>query len=114
MHSVPITFSPSSLRMTRSTPCVDGCCGPIFRTSSVESKNVTSAIYRLLAAFDPEVLLHPALVLLQNSVILAQRVSFPFLGHQNAAHVRMTFEFNPEHVEDFAFQPVRRQVDANR
>ena len=41
--SVPSTFSPSSLRMTRSTPCVDGCCGPMLRTSSVESRNVCLA-----------------------------------------------------------------------
>src|ERR1035441_7500936 len=40
MHSVPRTFSPSSLRITRSTPCVEGCCGPMLRTNSVESRKV--------------------------------------------------------------------------
>jgi len=27
-HSVPRTRSPSSFNFTRSTPCVEGCCGP--------------------------------------------------------------------------------------
>src|SRR5262245_29129133 len=27
-----VTVSPSSSRMMRSTPCVDGCCGPMFTT----------------------------------------------------------------------------------
>src|SRR5580698_7871337 len=26
------TISPLSSRITRSTPCVDGCCGPMFKT----------------------------------------------------------------------------------
>src|SRR5216683_1391834 len=43
-HSVPMTFSPSSLRITRSTPCVEGCCGPMLSTSSVESRKVVSGM----------------------------------------------------------------------
>src|SRR2546422_10070655 len=43
-RSVPITFSPSSLRITRNTPCVEGCCGPILSTSSLESRKVVSGI----------------------------------------------------------------------
>src|SRR5438067_3092613 len=31
------TFSPSSRSTTRSTPCVLGCCGPMFSTSSLVS-----------------------------------------------------------------------------
>src|SRR3989440_7401421 len=33
-QSRSITVSPSSLRITRSTPCVDGCCGPILSVIS--------------------------------------------------------------------------------
>src|SRR5581483_7727048 len=87
-QSVPSTFSPSSLRMTRSTPCVDGCWGPMLRTSSVESKNVVSGMASL-AAFNSQVFLHPTVVLLENAVVFAQRISFPFFGHQDAAHVGM-------------------------
>src|SRR5581483_5300069 len=112
-HSVPRTFSPSSFRITRSTPCVEGCCGPILRTSSVESKNVASGIGSL-AAFDTEVLLHPSIVLLDNAVVFAQRVSLPFLRQQDAPHVRVAGELDAEHVEPPALQPVGRQVDAHR
>src|ERR1035437_8669536 len=111
-QSVPRTFSPSSLRMTRNTPCVDGCCGPILSTNSVESKKVASGIL-LLAAFDTEVFPNPAIVLLQNSVVLAQRIPLPLFRQQDAAHVGMAFELDPEHVEDRALQPVGRQVYAH-
>src|SRR5271169_703729 len=106
MHSVPSTFSPSSFKITRSTPCVDGCCGPMLRTNSVESRKVWSGIPASLAAFNTQVFLHPFLVLLNNPVVLAQRMPLPFLRQQNALHVRVTRELDPEHVEDFALQPV--------
>src|ERR1035438_5137771 len=114
MHSVPRTFSPSSLRMTRSTPCVDGCWGPMFRTSSVESKNVESGILSSLAAIDIQVFLHPALILLKNSVFLAQRISLPLFRQQNSPHVRVAGEFDAEHVEHFPLQPVGGQVHPHR
>src|ERR1700733_7786784 len=101
-QSAPRTFSPSSLRMTRSTPWVDGCCGPMLRTSSVESRNVASGILMSLTAFDIQVFLPPAVVLLKDPVILAQRIALPFLGQQYAAHVGMAREFYPEHIEHFA------------
>src|SRR5215471_1356630 len=97
-QSVPSTFSPSSLRMTRSTPCVDGCCGPMLRTNSVQSKEVASGMGSR-AAFDIQILLHPALVLLEDRVIFAQRVALPLLGQQDAPHVGMARELNAEHVE---------------
>src|ERR1019366_3857824 len=99
-QSVPRIFSPSSFSMTRNTPCVEGCCGPMFRTSSAESKNVESGI-RSLAAFDAQVLPHPALVLLKNRIIFSQRVALPFLGHQDSPQVGVPREFDAEHVEHF-------------
>src|SRR5208283_1180023 len=113
MNSVPITFSPSSLRMTRSTPCVEGCCGPMLRTSSVESRKVESGIVASLAAFNAQAFLHPALVLLNNGVVLAQRMALPFFGHQDAPHIRVPGELDAEHVEHFALQPIGRQVHAH-
>src|ERR1017187_10792399 len=79
-HSVPSTFSPSSLRMTRNPPWVEGCCGPMLSTNSVVSRKVWSGIPWSLAAFDSQVLLHPALVLLENSVVFAQREALPLVG----------------------------------
>jgi hypothetical protein len=32
MGSQSITFSPSKVTINRNTPCIDGCCGPIFIT----------------------------------------------------------------------------------
>src|SRR6516162_6591712 len=114
MQSVPRTFSPSSLRMTRSTPCVEGCCGPMLRTNSVESRKVESGIPSSLAAFDSQVFLHPALILLENSVVLAQRIALPLVRQQYAPHVGVSRKFDSEHIVDFALQPVSRQVDSNR
>src|SRR5664279_4824105 len=114
MHSVPRIFSPSSLRMTRSTPCVEGCCGPMLRTNSVVSRKVWSGIPSSLAAFDSQVLLHPALVLLENSVVFAQREALPLVGQQDAPHVGVPGEFDAEHIVDFAFQPVGGQMHAHR
>src|SRR6185295_1801660 len=42
-QSRSVTVSPSSLRITRSTPWVDGCCGPILSTISSVSKRVSCA-----------------------------------------------------------------------
>src|SRR5262249_32257161 len=109
MHSVPSTFSPSSLRMTRNTPCVDGCCGPMFSTSSVESRNVDSGM-ESLSAFDVQVLLHPTVVLLKDRNVFAQRESHPLFGQQNPTHVRMPRELDAEHVEYLALQPVGGQM----
>src|ERR1019366_9990257 len=106
MHSVPRTFSPSSLRMTRSTPCVEGCCGPMLSTSSVESRKVESGILASLAAFNAQVLLHPALVLLNNRIVLAQRIALPFLGHEDAPQVGVAGELDAEYIEHLALQPI--------
>src|SRR5664279_2736582 len=100
MHSVPRTFSPSSLRITRKTPCVEGCCGPMLRTNSVVSRKVWSGIPRSLAAFDSQVFLDPAIVLLENSVVFAQREALPLVGHQDALHVGVAGEFDSKHIVD--------------
>src|SRR5208282_5822027 len=118
-HSSPITFSPSRRRITRSTPCVAGCCGPILITSSLASRKGFSGVSRSrcesvcgsvilfsLAAFNPQVDLHPFVVLLQDVVILAQGVSLPAVGQQNALQVRMSIKLDAKHVVDFALQPV--------
>src|ERR1039458_5073626 len=92
------TCAPSSLRITRSTPWVDGCCGPILSTSSVESRNVASGILMSLAALDTEVFPNPTVVLLNNTVILAQRVPLPLLGPEDAAQNGVAFELDAEPI----------------
>src|SRR5712692_8193560 len=61
-----------------------------------------------LAALNAQVDLHPFVVLLQDAVVFAQRMSLPAVGQQNAFHVGMSVELDAKHVEDFALQPVRR------
>src|SRR5688572_13867419 len=117
-HSVPSTFSPSSFRITRSTPCVEGCCGPILMTISLASRKVAWGVASvvamiLLAALDVQVLTHPAHILLQDAVVLAQREALPLLGQENPRKVRVIVEADAEHVEDFAFHPVRAAPDAH-
>src|SRR5580658_746079 len=130
-HSSPKTFSPSRRKITRSTPWVAGCCGPILMTSSLASRNVLSGVSRssgesevgsvmtqswvlglwLLAALDSQVDLHPLVVLLQNAVVFAQGMTLPTIGQQNPLHVRMPVELDAEHVEDFALQPIGGRPD---
>src|SRR5580704_2477531 len=106
-HSSPRTFSPSRRRMTRSTPWVAGCCGPMLMTSSLASRKVLSGVSRssgesvfgsviaqvlgrqLLAALNPQVDLYPLIVLLQNAVVFAQGVALSTVGQQDALQVGM-------------------------
>src|SRR4029077_14778411 len=59
------------------------------------------------SALDPQINLHPLLVLLNDSVILAQGMALPTVGKQNALQVGMSVEVDAEHVVHFALQPVR-------
>ncbi len=36
-----VTVSPSSSRMSRSTPCVEGCCGPMLTTTRSSASSAT-------------------------------------------------------------------------
>src|SRR5208282_3386833 len=91
------TVSPSISSSTRSTPWVDGCCGPMFRImvrswpGSSTGVGVKWAIVDFLA-----VPLH--------GIIFAQGVAFPVLGHQNAPQIWMAGETNAEKIEHFALE----------
>src|SRR5215469_11653597 len=122
MHSEPITRSPSSFSFTRSTPCVDGCCGPMFRMSSSAPSSVccfspvpamvlpaTPVIAcPLLAAFKAQVFFHPAGILLDDVVVLPQRIPLPIVRQQDARQIGMSSKEDPKHVERFALQPIGR------
>src|SRR5438132_7254481 len=86
----------------------------MLRTNSVESKKVWSGMSRSLAALYAHVFLHPSLILLNDAVVLSQRVALPLFGQQNPRHVGMTRELDAEHIEDLALQPVGGQVDVHR
>ena len=77
----------------------------------MESKNVViPAIRRYWPLSMPRFSFTHSLILLEDRVILAQRVALPFLGHEDAAHIRVPGELDAEHVEYFALQPVGGQV----
>src|ERR1700723_716276 len=66
-----------------------------------------------LAAFYPQVDLDPLIVLLEDAVILAQRMSLPAVGQQNSLHVGMAVKLDAEHIVNFALQPVGPRPDGN-
>src|SRR6202007_2902048 len=76
----------------------------IWRAASLRSRNKAChknanwmrTLSHSLPALDPQVDLHPFTILLQNPVILAQRIALPPIGQQNAFHVRMPVELDPE------------------
>src|SRR5208282_899919 len=124
-HSVPRTRSPSNLSFTRSTPCVDGCCGPMLRINSsapssvpffwVASSCTVSATFPcLLPALDAEIFPDPRGVLLENVVILAQRMPLPLVGKQDALEAGMSVKLDAKHVENLAFQPVGGRPDLHQ
>src|SRR5580704_2559378 len=66
----------------------------------------------LLPALDAQVFAHPGLILLQNVVILPQRIALPLFRQQQTLQVRMPFKNDAEHVVDLALQPIGRRPDA--
>ena len=45
-------------------------------------------------------------------IIFALRMTFPVFGHQDAAHIAMTFKADAEHIPDLTLIPVGVRVDA--
>src|SRR5215472_10182338 len=111
--------SPSSSSRRRSTPWVDGCCGPMLSTmvrvpvcsfswsswsrwtSSSEWIPVSIAIFPLVARA-------------RHRVVFPQRIAFPVFGKHDPPQVWMVPEANAEQVERLALIPVSRPVDGNR
>src|SRR5208282_895137 len=87
-----------------------------WQVSGPRRRSCCRSCDRSLSALDPQVDLHPLLVLLQNAVILAQGVAFPAVGQKDALQIGMSVELNSEHVINFALQPVggRPDRDARR
>src|SRR5947199_1772936 len=92
-----ITVSPSISSRSRNTPCVDGCCGPMFRI-----------IVRSCAGSSSGVGLRCAILAISlHWVILTERMTFPVLGHHDAPHIWVSHKAHTEKIEDLEFEEVR-------
>src|SRR5262245_18283815 len=114
--------SPSARTTKRSTPCVEGCCGPIDSVmSSVTTPpplarcTSTSNPARLIAAFLRLQQAFPrggnAVIRLGLDEVLAQRMSRPVLRHEDAAEIGMAAELDTEEIEGLALLPVGMAPD---
>src|SRR3954462_9484687 len=124
----PTTVSPSSCMMRRNTPWVLGCCGPILSVISLGESDSRISIATpsdtaeaLLAAGRRVLALGAILQVLDQDVLVVERPVFPervageVVVQQDAAHVRVTHELDPEQVVDLALlelgaSPERRQA----
>src|SRR5215471_21235391 len=104
------TVSPSSSSATRSTPCVEGCCGPMF--SVMVSLRTVFHLLRLEARerrrrdLAARRVVRERHFLVAERRILAQRPAHPVLGQQDAARIGMPGEFDAVEVAGFALVPV--------
>src|SRR5690349_17633225 len=109
-----MTVSPSSSSSRRSTPWVDGCCGPMLRTmrrGPALGCSSATTVAETPAGMDwSPIKLNPPP---RNRVVFAQRMAVPIVGHQNAAQVGVVQELNAEQVEDFTFVPVGGPPDGS-
>src|SRR5208337_2236973 len=94
------TFSPSSSRSTRSTPCVDGCCGPMLRTIVFVLPTAVSTVVMGSQSAERN------LAFAFRRKITAKRKSFKAIGQEYAAQVRMTGKLDAKEVKNLALQPV--------
>src|SRR3984957_13318351 len=104
--------SPSSSSSRRSTPCVEGCCGPIlsvmtrgltvagFTSGAVSATLVITVSLTLFLFSDPSSDTVPG-----DVVILSQRMPLPIVRHHDAPQIGMVAEAHAEKVEGFAFVP---------
>src|SRR6185295_8304929 len=121
--------SPSSSSTSLSTPCVLGCCGPMFTVivsvliSAIDSARSvmlpTASCLLLVSALDSIAFdIRPELFLADferfvglrrlpdlHRVVLASGMPFPILGHQQPAQVAVVVEDDAEHVPHFALGP---------
>src|SRR5437764_5393544 len=112
------TRSPSSFNRTRRTPCVLGCCGPMLRSIHSVSGSCSGpkASLTTVASATDGVGLQPFELriaedhgLAERDVVLAQRMTFPGIRHQDPPQVRMAIEFDTEEIPGLAFMRVRRR-----
>src|SRR5512134_566307 len=98
--------SPSSSSATRSTPCVDGCWGPMFSVM-VSLRTVLHLLRRELAERRVGLLAVRGVVrerhfLVTERRVLAQRPARPVLGQQDARQVGVARELDAVEVVGLA------------
>src|ERR1043166_715565 len=107
--SASTTFSPSRRSTTRSTPCVLGCCGPMFNTSSLVSNIAPRTVFGTsrallnvgLVARLPQLepidrVFHQQLAGAFGRIVLPLRESLPIVRHQNPPAIGMPREIRSE------------------
>src|SRR5208282_1991345 len=94
------TFSPSSSRSTRSTPWVEGCCGPMLRTIVLVAPTAVSTV--VMESQSAERNLTFAL----RREITPERRTFKALGQEDAAQVRVASELDAKEVENLSLEPI--------
>src|SRR4051794_2983241 len=109
------TVSPSRSSTSRSTPCVDGCCGPMFRVSvsvapigyrpSFGAGGSSAARNEMLLNNFLHVVVQDHRPLPHDGVVLAERVTIPIVRQLDAAEVGMTLEDDAEEIVDLALRP---------
>src|SRR5215467_14676642 len=107
-----VIVSPSSSSSNRSTPCVDGCCGPmlrVMRRSPDEASASGSAV--AIGLRGSSLMIRRSYSVAGHRVVFPQRMSFPIIWHQDAPQIRMIPELDPEQVECFPLKPVGRAPD---
>src|SRR2546425_3497137 len=106
------TTSPSSTSSRRSTPCVDGCWGPMLTLSS-SRRSVAWTVAAPEASIGG---IHPPRDgevdgLRAKRLCASERVAAPIVGQHDALQVRMADERDPEEVEQLALVPVGARHD---
>src|ERR1019366_5482598 len=101
--------SPSNSSSRRSTPCVEGCCGPMFRDrlrgfALMASSATPSGMVGVTVSLTFVPVSNPVA---RDAVILAQRMPFPIVRQHDAAQIRMVPEPDAEQIERFPLEPVR-------
>src|SRR5262245_16303720 len=110
------TVSPSSSSATRSTPCVDGCCGPML--SVMVSLRTVSDLLGLEPGERRRRLPPAGRVVRERDLlvaerrVLAERPAVPVVGEQDAREVGMPGEGDAEEVVGLALVPVRGRPHA--
>src|SRR4051794_33701166 len=114
--------------ISRNTPCVLGCCGPMLRVSSfgfepasrtsiATPSDTTEALLAGNRAFLPFGTIFQVVhehVLVVERPVLAERVAREALLQQDPAQVRMPEELDPEQVVDLPLLEVRARPDASQ
>src|SRR5947199_9040397 len=104
------TISPSTMSSRRSTPCVEGCWGPILIIISSVRRVLPVEVFMEGVSNISVRDLH-SLIEFRDLEILPEGVTVPVVGQEDAAEVGVSGEAYTKEVEGFALVPVRAWPD---